>query len=316
MTSKIPRYADLPRLEKIDHPHAWDVFGAADQLGSLNHVTRQRRLAAVATVETGEVVNLSVPIKSIDPPLFDREPLRHTVFSPDRNSLDDRLDAFFLQGSSQWDGLKHIRAREFGYWGGRTDQRAIEDPAGPLGIEHWILHGMIGRGVVLDVAAYREAETEHPYDPFVEESIDAACLDSVAAWSGVDIKPGDFVCIRTGWMGRYQRLPRRSRVAGEGTRQWVGLSAGEDMAEWAWDHQVAAVAADNPSVEVSPGSPEVGSLHRRLLPLLGIALGELFALDDLVAKLGDRREKGFLFASVPLYVDGGVGSPANAVAVL
>jgi hypothetical protein len=76
------------------------------------------------------------------------------------------------------------------------------------------------------------------------------------------------------------------------------------------------VAADNPAVEVAPGSPAVGSLHRRLIPLLGIPLGELFDFERLAEACRTRGRADFLLASVPLHLPGGVGSPGNAVAVL
>jgi hypothetical protein len=54
----------------------------------------------------------------------------------------------------------------------------------------------------------------------------------------------------------------------------AGLDASAEMARFLWDKGFAAVAADNPTVEVRPGDPTVGSLHRRLIPALGLPLGE------------------------------------------
>ena len=61
-----------------------------------------------------------------------------------------------MQGSSQWDSLRHIRFREYGYYGGRQDDDL--DEKGELGIEHWAQHGIVGRGVVLDGARYMETQ--------------------------------------------------------------------------------------------------------------------------------------------------------------
>jgi len=97
---------------------------------------------------------------------------------------------------------------------------------------------------------------------------------------------------------------------------FAGLRADEEMARLLWNWGVAAVAADNPAVEVSPGDPKVGSLHRRLLALLGIPLGELFDFDELAALATAEGKWSFLFVSVPLLLVGGVGSPANAIAIL
>jgi hypothetical protein len=60
----------------------------------------------------------------------------------------------------------------------------------------------------------------------------------------------------------------------------------------------------------------VGSLHRRLIPGLGFAVGELFDFRELGRACQARGRWDFLFVSVPLNIPGGVGSPGNAVAVL
>jgi hypothetical protein len=72
---------------------------------------------------------------------------------------------------------------------------------------------------------------------------------------------------------------------------------------------------DNPSVEVVPGDPSVGSLHQRLIPHLGFAIGELFDFGPLARACRRLGRHEFLFTSVPLNVAGAIGSPANAVAI-
>ena len=74
-------------------------------------------------------------------------------------------------------------------------------------------------------------------------------------------------------------------------------------------------SVDSPGAEVSPGSAEVGNLHRRLLPTLGLAIGELFDFDALADRCAEDGRWTFLLAAVPLNVPGAVGSPANAVAI-
>ena len=63
----------------------------------------------------------------------------------------------------------------------------------------------------------------------------------------------------------------------------VGLDASAEMARFLWDSGCCAVAADNPAVEVLPGNGGFGSLHRRLIPALGMPLGELWDLDGLAS---------------------------------
>jgi len=77
----------------------------------------------------------------------------------------------------------------------------------------------------------------------------------------------------------------------------------------------SAVAADNPTLEVAPGDPQVGSLHRRLIPLLGFVVGELLDFERLAPRCGSERRWDFMFVAMPLNLPGGVGSPANAMAI-
>ena len=94
-----------------------------------------------------------------------------------------------------------------------------------------------------------------------------------------------------------------------------GLEASQEVAEFLWDHSIAAIAADSPGVEVIPPQPEVPLLHAQLIPLLGMTFGEFFDFGALSeAAAADRRYTAF-FAAVPLNLPGGVGSPANAVVI-
>ncbi|HEV7656718.1 MAG TPA: cyclase family protein [Mycobacteriales bacterium] len=304
----------LPELGSSGLRHAWDVFGRDDEIGTLNRVTAEATRAAAALVRTGERVSLDLPITIPDPPLFNRQPVSHVVYELDRNTWDDRLDGLQLQGSTQWDGLRHIRAREFGFYGGWQGPPDSEPTR--LGIAHWTDHGIVTRGVLVDLTG------GDSLDPFRTRAFTAEQLaDAVATQCG-PLRPGDVLCIRTGWTSRYQAMTaeqRRAlaaRDADAATRQWAGLAGSDDMARFLWDAGVAAVVCDNPALEVAPGDPRVGDLHRRLIPCLGFAVGELFALDGLLAACRRLGRREFLFVSVPMKLAGGVGSPGNAVAVL
>jgi hypothetical protein len=92
------------------------------------------------------------------------------------------------------------------------------------------------------------------------------------------------------------------------------------------------IASDNLAVESYPPSPDspfvsaaeargenrmahTGMLHRVLLPLLGLPLGELWSLDHVANDCAADGVWEFLLMAKPLNVTGGVGSPANAMAI-
>jgi hypothetical protein len=58
-----------------------------------------------------------------------------------------------------------------------------------------------------------------------------------------------------------------------------------------------------------------GFLHRMLIGQFGMALGELWWLDDLARDCRDDGRYTSFFSSAPLNVAGGVSSPPNAVAI-
>jgi hypothetical protein len=303
-------YDALPRIEKLGMPHAWDVLD--HDLGTLTRMTPATVRAAADLVRDGESFGLSLPLTEIAPPLFGRDPVAQEVFATDRNTLDDRLDSFYPQGSTQWDGLRHVRAREFGFFGGITDEFGPGDDR--LGVGHWASAGIAGRGLLLDVAAHREREGR-AWDPFGAEPIEADELRAIVAAQEVELRPADVLLIRTGWIGSYRGLDQAGREAQAGTPTISGLAGSDDIARFLWDSGAIAVAADNPTLEVAPGDPAVGSLHRRLIPLLGFVVGELLDLDRLASRCAADSRWDFLFTAMPLNLPGGVGSPANAMAI-
>lgn len=314
------RFDDLPTLPDSDERHAWDVWGRDDQIGSLNWLGAEQVAHACTLSSAGLVVGLTCPLDEPNPGLFpSRTPYTHTITSTG-HGRDDRLDGLYPQFSSQWDGLRHVRYHQHGYWGGRQEEDL--DERQELGIERWAHHGMIGRGVLLDVKRYLD-ERGDPLQPDARRGITPALLDEVAAAEGVDLQQGDIVVMRTGWMEWYLKLPPEHRAAlhgsvGRGPEPFAcpGLDSRRETAAWLWDNRISAVASDNVAVEALPVRRADGFLHYRMIPLLGIAVGEMWLLGDLAKACSDLGRYEFLLCSAVLNLPGGVGSPANAYAVL
>jgi kynurenine formamidase len=311
-------FDELPRLPGSGLRHSWDAHGPGDQLGTLSRLTGPVVAAAAATVRTGERIGLSLPLGLPDPSFFGRRAPKHTVFPMGPGAWDDRLDDFYLQCSSQWDGLRHIGAGDDGFYGGWRG-RPDADPE-PLGIQHWARRGIIGRGVLIDLAS--RAAARGGYDPFSHVVFSVADLEAALRSQRIALRFGDILCVRTGWTDRYlalsvaERQELASRLVDPIGYTCAGLAGSEEMSRFLWDSGAAAVTCDNPAVETVPPDPAAGSLHRRLIPCLGFAIGELFDFAALAAACHREDRYQFLFTSVPLNLEGGVGSPANAVAIL
>ena len=144
-----------------------------------------------------------------------------------RGGRDDLLDNFAMQGSSQWDGLRHVRYREFGYYGGREDEDV--DGKGLLGIEHWAQHGIIGRGVLIDAARYYEKQGR-PLDSQVKTPISGSDIEVIASSQGVALREADILLLRTGWLTWFKRLTQDEQEKLRGRRRLrvhAGLGAAQ-----------------------------------------------------------------------------------------
>jgi len=199
-----PKFAQLPVVGQTHERHAWDVFGRDDQLGTVNFITAEHVKRASSLVRTGKVINLDLPLNFPFPLYggFRAAGYKHHI-EIGRGARDDYVDNLAMQGSSQWDSLRHIRFRGFGYYGGRQDEDL--DKKGQLGIENWARRGIIGRGVLLDAAGYMERQGT-PLDATKKFAMDGPFLEKVAATQKVNIESGDIVLLRTGWLTWYKTL--------------------------------------------------------------------------------------------------------------
>lgn len=314
---RTPPFTELPFLPNSTERHAWDVWGRDDEIGALNLVRAEQVSHACHLVRSGRVVSLTLPLNEPDPGLFpDRHPFEHTV-EITRGGRDDKVDNLYLQFSSQWDGLRHVRFRQYGYWGGREETDL--DAGDVLGIDRWSDRGLIGRGVLIDVARHL-ADRGAPLVMTEGFEITGELITEIARAQNVEFRSGDFLVLRTGWTEWYRNRPAEERAAMRGSvgRGFAcpGLESSQDTAAFLWDHEFASVASDNVAVERLPVDREKGFLHRRIIPLQGMALGEFWHLEELSTMCTEVGHYDFLLVSAALKVPRGVGSPANAYAII
>ena len=316
--TNLPSYADLPVKAGAPSGSAWGLFGDDDQLGCLNLLTTERVVAAAKLVRKGAVFPMNLRIDEPDPPLFGRGAPRVELVVGEVHR-DDYLDNFWPQASSQWDSLRHILHPREGFYNGVTADEVVAG-GGKLGIENMARRGIAGRAVLLDVARYLE-QAGRPLDYTTNALITKDVLSECAKAQGVTVETGDILIIRTGWLNWYlnEATPeQKQEMAGDPmtSLRFPGIGPDEDMAAYLWDLHIAAVAADNPALEAWPPGPESGGfLHFRLIPLLGMNIGEFWYLEDLAADCAADGVCEFMLTSAPLNVPGGVGSPPNALAI-
>lgn len=320
MAEDLPDYGSLPTIEGGARS-GWGLFGRDDSVGLLNLQTPERIAHAARLIRRGALFPLDPPIDLFDPPFGPRTAPTHTVDEHYGVAFDDRLDGFYLQIGAQWDALGHVGYRPGVYYNGATSADIRTGRRNT--IDHWARRGIAGRALLIDVGRTM-THAKRSFDPLTPYAITVRDLDDARESAGVTYEPGDVILVHTGFVEAWSALDRPGRVANGGI--CAGLEHSEAMARYLWDTHAAAVAADNPSVEVFPTGIDLaapfpmagwpfGSLHQILIGLFGMAIGELFSLAELAADCDRDGVHALFFVSAPMNLRGGIGSPANAIAI-
>ncbi|OAA58433.1 hypothetical protein SPI_06506 [Niveomyces insectorum RCEF 264] len=321
-----PTFAELPLRPSDPKGSAWGLYGAADELGTLNLLTPSVVQAAAASeIQLGELLPLNLPLTSPLVPMNPRrKPCAHTIIAKGYAN-DDEME-LNTQGSSHWDGLRHFpyqeseQVREDGprYYNGATQA----DISGPnqnerIGIQNIARRGIAARGVLLDWRAWALAKGIS-YSPFASHAIPLAELQAVALAQGVVFRQGDILLVRSGWLEEYNRMSDEDKtaLAQRPERTFVGVEGSREMMEWHWDNGFAAVAGDTNAYEAWPPKKAWGvSCHEVFLSGWGMPIGELWDLEGLAKRCRELGRWSFFLTSCPLNLPAGVASPPNAMAI-
>jgi kynurenine formamidase len=265
------------------------------------------RLAAVGLVREGRVFDLGTELGN-DMPLGPKEafggfritPYRtpRALVDPDFTEHDFSMD--LIQGSphlgSHLDAPAHIQAHGRVFGGHRVHD--VYDDFG------WKANGaetvppVMTRGVLLDVP--RLLGRDRLEDGF-EVTVDH--LRRCLADSGLELRRGDAVLVRTGKMADYHGDGSVYFAAGPG----VGVEAGL----WLYEQGLAILGSDTSATEPFPFPDPNDTVHKALLVERGVYLVEILRLDELAA----ARVPEFLFVCLPLKFRGGTGSWVRPIAV-
>ncbi|MHB8295750.1 MAG: cyclase family protein [Acidimicrobiales bacterium] len=321
-------FSDLGK--RVDAPPAssWGLVGPDGERGMAAFAAAAEVTEAARLVRRGECFGLDYPLDAFDPPISPaRASPRQVIVSRHPDHRDDYVERLWLQASSHVDGLRHRRHGTYGFYGGVPDE-AISAGTPALGVNRWAEQPIVGRGVLLDVSASRRGRgrpIDHangealPLEDLVEALSDQAVRDRACV-----LRPGDLLLLHTGWASWYlsdPEGPERRRACVE--QRCTGLVQGREVIAWVWDNRLALVASDTFALEVLPpvpgspyGSPhDRGMMHQELIALPGLPIGELWRLQDLAADCELSGSYESLVVVKPLNLTGGVGSPANAVAI-
>jgi len=291
----------------------WGRWGADDRRGTLNLIDDVAVRRGASAVRQGRPFSLAVPFDADGPqtgaiPGRDNPSLEMTAinveYTGDADGFTTNDDRFSMgvQAATHWDALSHVGYGGTLYNGVPRDQ-VTEAGAGDLGIQAF--GPVVTRGILLDVARLHGVDHFEDNHPISGDELDR-CVDA----AGVTPEPGDIVLVRTGHM-HFLRIGERDRYR----MVCPGLST--KSIEWLHDHQVAGVATDTFVLECFPGEDPAALLPIHMIQLrdMGLAQGQIWALDDLADDCFADGQHDFLLCATPIPLTGASGGLVAPTAV-
>ena len=256
-------------------------------------------------VTQSEVINLSQPMKQ-GMPLFPAHVpfsfslnIRHTDMQlPEGLGMANDVILGCTHSGTHLDAVGHF-ARNGCIHGGIDVKETVTGNGGLLkgGIEETA--PIVRRGVLLDVAAYKDTDALP-----AGYTITATDLENTAKAQGVELHQGDIALVRTGW-GKYWGAPGKYSDLGAGVP-----GPGLDGAQWLVRKGAFMTGTDNLTYEVFAGG-HGGDVHGFLLADQGVQIIENMDLEA----LANRRLYSFLFVAAPLRIVGATASPITPIAI-
>ncbi len=280
----------------------WGRFGERDQLGALNLITPEKRVAAAGLVRTGRSVSCARSLPTQPGPENPSPVLHHMIGTASEGWGGDYFSiASHGYATSHIDALCHI-FHEGKLYNGYPIERVTAHGALELGI-HELATGIVGRGVLIDVPRTRGVEWLEPGDVILPDDLDAAC-----AAAGLRVESGDVLFVRTGRWARRAALGAWNPIEG-----LAGLYA--SCLPWLHQRGVAALGCDGVS-DVIPSQVEgVGMpIHTVAIVAIGLHLIDNLDLESLAQACAEEGRWEFLIAMAPLVLFRGTASPVNPIA--
>jgi kynurenine formamidase len=292
-----------PQMKKWQKGKGWGwVWGKEDEVGALNEMTDASRLAALQLAKQGKVYDLGV--------LYDRTSYKWPGHSPGEiisfrtpEGVKRQRDlpalvndnptktawhscALFINDNvaTQIDGLGHVTAGEDNHWYNGFKEEDWGGNWGPRKCDASTIPPIVGRGVMVDVASYKEVDALPSYYVIAVEDLEGALHKQ-----NVEIRPGDVVLIRTGTL----------RFWGESGNDAEGLIAKHDSAginleaaKWLVEQKGAMlIGSDTSGLEYVPRPEDTAAyraqyksfipVHNYLLIQQGVHIGEFQNLEGL-----------------------------------
>ena len=279
-------------------------WGRDDQLGTLNYITAEKRIAAAALVKVGEVVSVGRDL-STRQSKTNGQPVVHIMTFTDAKSPSCG-DYFTIAPHgmvvTHMDALCHFSWNDQ-FYNGRKRSESLTPSGSKWGSIYAQRQGIFTRGVLLDVAAARGVPWYKP-----DEYVTVADFEAAEKRQRVRVESGDAVFVRTGMermeaeLGEQEIYPR------------AGLHA--ECVEWMHNRQASVYGGDCIEKLPYPSESFTSAMHMIVLASMGLPILDWPSLTEL-AKTCERLNRwDYLLTTAPLRLPGGTSSPINPLCIL
>lgn len=287
----------------------WGRWGADDQRGALNLITPERVRAAAALVRSGRTVSLSLPWNTEVGP-DNPSPAQHRMTGfPDQwraGEISFALD--FVGMEMHGDSHSHIDAICHALYRGRMYNGRAADTlsaaGGSFGAQEVTEHGIVGRGVLLDIPRLHGVQWIEPGEAIMPEELEAA-----EQAQRVRLQEGDILLLRTG-----HHRKRLDEGAWDASVSKAGLYP--TAMPLLRERGVAVLGADGDGDTVPAATDGVGyPIHALGIAAMGMHFMDSLQFEELAPLCEEEQRWEFLLVIAPLRVVGATGSPVNPIAI-
>lgn len=291
----------------------WGRWGPDDERGTLNYVTGDHIRRAAALVRSGRTVSLSLPINKIAGPDNPRPPAHYMVHTYDPSDTSGQQFAtdylateFHGDCHTHIDALCHVAYKGTVY-NGKPLSSVTSEGASIQDITAFE-HGIVGRGVLLDMPRLRGTKWIEPGEAIRPEEIEAA-----EEAQGVRLDEGDILLFRTGHHRR--RLELGSWDVGYDGEGRAGLHV--SAIPLLHERKIAAFFPDGDGETVPSDVEDVPyPIHALQITAMGMVCADSLQFEELVEVCESVGRWEFMVAAAPLRLPGGTGTLFNPIAVL
>ena len=291
----------------------WGRWGDDDERGTLNYITPDHVKRAASLVRSGRSVSMAIPINKTAGPDNPHPPIHYITHNHDIDlpQGEPHIALDFFGGECHGDCHTHIDALcHISYRGSLYNGKPVSNVTsqGPkiMDITEYA-HGIVGRGVLLDIPRLRAVKWLEPGEAVTAEELIAAEKEQ-----GVLLGEGDIFVFRTGHhRRRLERGPWDNGYGGEGK---AGIHV--DTIPLLHERKVAAFLPDGDGETVPCNVENMAyPIHTLQITAMGMACADSLQFEELVEVCEQEKRWEFMVVAAPLRLPSGTGSLFNPIAI-